>query len=227
MKKVLAAILAAATCIGLQAQPKHLSVKEFLKVQPSDTSSYVVSGTVSKIRSSSSGSFYLTDRTGTMLVYGLMDPANPGASFAQMNIMRGDTLTVRGRFLLYAGQTKEMKDGRLLSKADGPDHGKTFMERLDKQPSFQGHQGVGAAKAFEEWVQARVKKPAGAPSGKVSVGYAVGRNGKVQEVQVLSGTVPALSDEVVRVVKQAPKWKPAVYDGAPVRLTNRVDIVFD
>ena len=227
MKKILATILAAGIGLSLFAQPRQLSVKEFLKLSPKDTASYVVSGVVSKIRSSSSGSFYLQDRTGSMLVYGIQDPSAPGAGFKTLDIMRGDTLSVRGRFLLYGGQTKEMTDGVLLSKADGPEHGKTFMERLDQQPSFQGHKGNDAARAFEQWVQARVKKPADGSTGKVSVGYAVGRNGKVQEVQVLSGTNPALCEEVVRVVKQAPKWKPAVYDGSPIRITNAVDIVID
>lgn len=220
-------MLAAALCLSLSAQPKRLTVKEFLKLSPKDTASYIVSGVVSKIRSSSSGSFYLTDRTGTMLVYGLMDPKEPRASFSMLNIMKGDTLTVQGRFLLYAGQTKEMKDGILLSKADGPEHGKTFLERLDRQPSFQGHEGNDAPKAFSKWVNEHVKRPANGEKGTVVVDYAIGRNGKVQEVQVKSGASPALDAEAVRVVKSAPKWKPAKYDGVPVRVMAYVTVVFD
>lgn len=225
MKKVLAIVLAAVIGLSLSAQPKRLTVKEFLKVSPKDTASYIVSGVVSKIRSSSSGSFYLTDRTGTMLVYGLMDPKEPKASFSMLNIMKGDTLTVQGRFLLYAGQTKEMKDALLISQADGPEHGKTFLERLDRQPSFQGKEGQEGARAFAKWVSDRVKRPTG-EKGTVVVGYVIGRNGKVQEVQVLSGASPVLNDEVVRVVKSAPKWKPGVYDGNPIRLPGDVKIVF-
>lgn len=227
MKKVLAIMLAAAIGLSLSAQPKRLTVKEFLKLSPKDTASYIVSGVVSKIRSSSSGSFYLTDRTGTMLVYGLMDPKEPRASFSMLNIMKGDTLTVQGRFLLYAGQTKEMKDALLLSMADGPEHGKTFLERLDRQPSFQGHEGNDAPKAFSKWVNEHVKRPANGEKGTVVVDYAIGRNGKVQEVQVKSGASPALDAEAVRVVKSAPKWKPAKYDGVPVRVMAYVTVVFD
>ena len=225
MKKVLAIILAAVIGLSLSAQPKRLTVKEFLKVSPKDTASYIVSGVVSKIRSASSGSFYLKDRTGTMLVYGIMDPKEPKASFSMLNIMKGDTLTVQGRFLLYAGQTKEMKDALLLSLADGPEHGKTFLERLDRQPSFQGKEGQEGAQAFGKWVSDRVQRPAG-EKGTVVVGYAIGRKGNIQEVQVLSGASPVLNDEVVRVVKSAPKWKPAKYDGNPIRLTGKVKIVF-
>ena len=227
MKQVLAIILAAVIGLSLSAQPKRLTVKEFLKVSPKDTVSYIVSGVVSKIRSASSGSFYLKDRTGTMLVYGIMDPKEPKASFSMLNIMKGDTLTVQGRFLLYAGQTKEMKDALLLSQADGPEHGKTFLERLDRQPSFQGHEGNDAPKAFSKWVNEHVKRPASGEKGTVVVDYAIGRNGKVQEVQVKRGASPALDAEAVRVVKSAPKWKPARYDGVPVRFMAYVTVVFD
>ena len=209
-------MLAAAIGLSLSAQPKRLTVKEFLKLSPKDTASYIVNGVVSKIRSASSGSFYLTDRTGTMLVYGLMDPKEPRASFSMLNIMKGDTLTVQGRFLLYAGQTKEMKDALLIS---------TFLERLDRQPSFQGKEGQEGAQAFAKWVSDHVQRPAG-EKGTVVVGYAIGRKGNIQEVQVLSGASPVLNDEVVRVVKSAPKWKAAKYDGNPIRLTGNVRIVF-
>ena len=227
MKKTFAILLALALGLNLNAQPRQLTVKEFLKLSPSDTCSYIVKGVVSKIRSSSSGSFYLTDRTGTMLVYGIQDPARPSASFKQLEIERYDTLTVQGRFTLYAGETKEMKDGRLLAKADGPEHGKSFMERLDRQPSFQGKEGKEAFDAFEKWVRNNVKRPAGSAKGTVVVSYAVGKNGKVQEVQVYKGASMALNEEVMRVVKMSPKWKPAVMDGAPIRLTGRVRVVFD
>lgn len=227
MKKTIAIIITLALGLSLSAQPRQISVKEFLKLSPKDTSSYTVKGVVSQVRSSSSGSFYLQDRTGTMLVYGIMDPANPAASFKQMGIMRYDTLTVQGRFTLYAGQTKEMKDGRLLAKADGPEHGKSFMERFDKQPSFKGKEGNEAFNAFEEWVQAKVKQPADGAKGTVVVSYAVGRNGKIQEVQIYKGAAPELNEEAIRVVKSSPKWKPAVMDGNPVRINGRVKVVFE
>jgi TonB family protein len=227
MKKTLAIIITLALGLSLGAQPRQLSVKEFLKLSPNDTSSYIVKGVVSQVRSSSSGSFYLKDNTSTMLVYGIQDPANPAASFKQMNIMRYDTLTVQGRFTLYAGQTKEMKDGRLLAKADGPEHGKSFMERLDKQPSFKGKEGKAAFDTFEEWVRAQVKKQADGAKGAVVVSYAVGKNGKVQEVQIYKGANQELNEEVMRVVKSSPKWKPAVMDGSPVRLNGWVRVEFE
>ena len=63
--------------------------------------------------------------------------------------------------------------------------------------------------AFKQWVMARVKAPADGASGKVQVGFVVGRNGGVQEVQILKSTIPSMNEEVMRVVKSSPKWKPA------------------
>ena len=207
----------------VSAQPKHLTVKEFLKLSTKDTTSYVVSGVVTKTGSSSRGSFYLKDRTGTLYVYGIKDPADASRSFRQMDIVPGDTVSVLGRFTIYNETTKEMKDGRLLSKSNGPDHDKPFAERIDKPMSFKGKSGNDAIAAFREWVEAQVVVPEGV-SGKIQVGFVVGRNGGVQEVQILRSSVPSLNEQVMNIVKSSPKWKPAKLDGSPLRTNVRVTI---
>ena len=207
---------------GLAQQ--RLTVKEFLRLSPADTTSYAVIGVVEKVRSSTSGSFYLKDATGTLLVYGLQDPSSPGRSFKQMDIVKGDTLTVLGRFTVYAGTTLEMKDGRLLRKADGPEHAVSFYDRMERRPVFQGKEGREGLAAFGRWVQTRVRHDVG--KGLVTVSFVVGRNGGVQEVQVFRSTNPALNEEAMRVVKSSPKWKPALADGEPVRMPYKVDVVF-
>lgn len=205
------------------AQPKELTVKEFLKLSTKDTTSYVVSGVVTKTGSSSRGSFYLKDRTGTLYVYGIKDPADASRSFRQMDIVPGDTVSVLGRFTIYNETTKEMKDGRLLSKANGPDHDKPFAERIDKPMSFKGKAGNEAIDAFREWVEAQVVAPEGV-SGKIQVGFVVGRNGGVQEVQILRSSVPSLNEQVMNIVKSSPKWKPSKLDGSPLRTNVRVTV---
>ena len=206
------------------AQPKHLTVKEFLKLSTKDTTSYVVRGVVTKTGSSSRGSFYLQDRTGTLYVYGITDPADPSRGFRAMDIVQGDTVAVLGRFTIYNGSTKEMKDGRLLSKSNGPDHDKPFAERIDKPMSFKGKAGNDAIAAFREWVRAQVVAPEGV-SGMIRVGFVVGRNGGVQEVQIIKSDIPSLNEQVLNIVKSSPKWKPAKMDGSPLRTNVRVTIV--
>ena len=210
------------------AQPPRKTVKEFLKLSASDTTSYVVQGVVSKVRSTARGSFYLQDATGTLLVYGIQDPQHPGRGFREMDIVKGDTVTVLGRFTIYNGTTLEMKDGRLVSKADGPDHHLSFYDRLDQKPSFKGKSGEEGRKAFIQWVQSQIKYPAdaGGATGTVRVKFVVGRNGAVQEVEVVQGVSPALNQEALRVVKRSPKWKPGKADGETVRVTYTIPVEF-
>ena len=224
MKKLLLLLaLVPAVCL---AQPRQLSVKEFLKLQASDTTSYLVQGVVAKVRSATSGSFYLEDRTGTLLVYGLKDPAQPGVNFGQLDIVKGDTLTVMGRFTIYGGSTLEMKDGRLVRKADGPDHHLSFYDRLERKPAFKGKEGADGLEAFKAWVQKNLKKAADGATGTVEVRFVVGRNGGIQEVQAIKGGTPAMRAEAVRVVQSAPKWKPAISDGSPVRMPYTLEVRF-
>ena len=224
MKKLLLLLaLVPAVCL---AQPRKLSVKEFLKLQASDTTSYLVQGVVAKVRSTTSGSFYLEDRTGTLLVYGLKDPTQPGVNFGQLDIVKGDTLTVLGRFTIYGGSTLEMKDGRLVRKADGPDHHLSFYDRLERKPAFKGKEGADGLEAFKAWVQKNLKKAADGATGTVEVRFVVGRNGGIQEVQAIKGGTPAMRAEAVRVVQSAPKWKPAISDGSPVRMPYTLEVRF-
>jgi TonB family protein len=201
-------------------------VKEFLKLQASDTTSYLVQGVVAKVRSTTSGSFYLQDPTGTLLVYGLKDSARPGVNFGQLDIVKGDTLTVLGRFTIYGGSTLEMKDGRLVRKADGPDHHLSFYDRLERKPAFKGKEGTDGLEAFKAWVQKNLKKAADGATGTVEVRFVVGRNGGIQEVQAIKGGTPAMRAEAVRVVQSAPKWKPAISDGSPVRMPYTLEVRF-
>ena len=227
MKKLLFILLLLLAGPLAMAQPKQITAKEFLKLSVNDTTSYVLKGVVSNVRYSSRGSFDLTDNTGTVYVYGLIDPSDPGKSFSQLEIVRGDTLTVQGRFTIYNGTTKEMKDGRLLARADGPDHNKSFYDRLDQKPSFKGKEGMEGLAEFRNWVQSHLKKPADGATGSVKVRFVVGRNGKVQEVQVDKGATPSLNDEAVRVVRSSPRWKPAISEGTPIRYNCFVVVVFD
>lgn len=226
MKKLLILILLPLAALTVSAQPRQLTVKEFLKLSEQDTTSYIVQGVVSRIRSVTSASFYINDGTGELLVYRIIDPANPGRDFKQMDIVKSDTVAVLGRFTVF-GSIKEMKDGRLLSKADGPEHNLTFMDRLDRQPSFKGKKGQEGLDAFSAWVQKRLRKPADGATGTVLVRFVIGRNGGVQEVQIARGVSPALNDEAMRVVRKSPKWKPAKMDGRTIRVTYTLPVVFE
>lgn len=204
---------------------KTLTVKQFLRLPKGDTTSYAVRGVVTKLGSSSRGSFHIKDRSGSLYIYGILDPVNPKRPFRQMDIVQGDTVTVLGRFDVYNG-TKEMKDGRLLAKSDGPDHNLSLKERLEQKPSFKGKEGDEAIAAFRQWCQGQIRQPSDGASGKVQVKFVVGRNGKVQEVQINKGATAAMNEEAMRVVRSSPKWKPARISGDAIRCNCYVTLVF-
>ena len=145
-----------------------------------------------------------------------------------MQIVMGDTLTVAGRHSIYNGTVIEMAGGHLLRKADGPNHASELerMSSVDVEPRFKNQ----SANAFSSWVTARLKYPKDAKEagieGSVIVKFVIGTNGGVQEVEVEQGVYPSLDAEAVRVVKNSPKWRPAIKDGKPVRFVYHFPVIF-
>ena len=228
MKKAIVAVLAFLAGVSLSAQTPYgvpISVRDFIKMSDSDTTTCLVKGVVSSVRSASGGNFYIKDDTGELFIYGIVDPAHPSWGFRQMDITVGDTLSLSGRRQVYK-TTIEMTSARLVSKADGPDHNAPI--KFDREPSFKGKKGNDAGKAFSQWVTSKLRYPkdANGASGTVLLQFVVGRDGGVQEVQVLRGVNTALNEEALRVVRMAPKWKPGIINGQPVRITYTLPVEF-
>lgn len=222
---LIAVVIAALPVFAQQPSGKPTAIRDFLKMSAGDSTVCQIKGVVTRIRSITSGNLYIDDGTGELFIYGITLPDRPGASLRQVDIKVGDTLTFCGRRDVYKG-TVEMVSASLLAKSNGPDHDAPL--KLDREPSFKGKSGAEGREAFAQWVAQRVKYPSGADGaeGIVRVKYVIGRNGGVQEVQVDKGVNPALNAEAVRVVSSAPKWKPAILDGSPFRLTCWVDVPF-
>ncbi|MBR4827187.1 MAG: energy transducer TonB [Bacteroidales bacterium] len=228
MKKVILPLIALMAALPLSAQTADgvpTTIRDFLKMSSADTTLCLVKGVVTNVRSISGGNFYIKDDTGELFIYGIVDPAHPGWGFRQMDIKQSDTVTLSGRRAVYK-ETIEMTSAHLIAKSDGPDHNAPVV--FDREPQFKGKKGEAAKAAFSEWVTARLKYPkeANGAAGTVKVSFVVGKNGGVQEVQVIQGVNKALNDEAVRVVGSAPKWKPAILNGEPVRVTYTIPIVF-
>ena len=229
MKRILFLIAFLAMGFPSMAQGVRKTADEFNKMSRNDTSLVVLHGVVSRLKGDQRGVFYLKDETGEAYIYGLVD-GRPGSnvSFPQMQIVMGDTLTIAGRHSIYNGTIIEMAGGHLLRKADGPNHAAEWerMSAVDIEPRFKNQ----SANAFSPWVTARLKYPKDAKEdgieGTVVVKFVIGTNGGVQEIEVEQGVFPSLDAEAVRVVKNSPKWRPAVKDGKPVRFTYHFPVVF-
>jgi TonB family protein len=228
MKKrliVIFSVIFVATVFLQAGVPQKKSVAEFLRMSKTDTTFCELTGVVSRVRNHERGRLFIDDGTGSVLIYGLRDAKGQGV--LALDIRKGDTLTVRGRRFLYDGRVIEMKNALYVRHSYGPDHNNVPKEdELDREPTFRGK----GPQEFSKWVSAHLKYPKEArdaySDGMVLVKFVVGRNGGVQEVEILKGSHPALNEEALRVVRKSPKWKPGMVDGHSVRKEFKLPIYF-
>ena len=204
------------------------TVREFLRMSRNDTTLCQLHGVVNRIRNNVNGNLYLTDGTGEVLIYGVRDGSGQGRKFPELDVREGDTLTLVGKRTIYDGKVVEMVSGLLVAKSDGPDHANagTGRAKVFTEPRFKGKDKG----AFASWVNAHLVYPKQAKErridGTVKVKFVIGRNGLVQEVEVVERAHPLLNDEAVRVIKSSPKWKPGKADGKPVRVYYTIPVAF-
>jgi len=209
-----------------QWAPREKTIMEFLKMSDKDTTTCVLSGVVSKVRNYKNGNLFLSDETGSVLIYGIIDPKG-FKDFYDIDVRKGDSLTVKGRRYLYDNRVIEMKNAVYVSHKEGPDHENVKkVSELDKDPSFRG----GGPNDFASWVSAHLVYPQDASTkgieGIVTVRFTVGMDGKVYDVHVVKGIYPSLDKEAIRIVSASPKWKPGIIDNEPVRVTYTIPVIF-
>lgn len=75
-------------------------------------------------------------------------------------------------------------------------------------PRFQGQDLNG----FRKWVQERIAPskivPGSGIPGRVVVSFVIDTTGRLTQIRILQSPDRSLSDEVVRVLKQSPRWEP-------------------
>ena len=62
--------------------------------------------------------------------------------------------------------------------------------------------------------------------GKVFVQFVVDQDGSLTDIKVTRGIHPKCDEEALRVVRNAPKWKPATQRGKPVKVLVTIPINF-
>ncbi|HEY4656732.1 MAG TPA: energy transducer TonB [Cyclobacteriaceae bacterium] len=91
---------------------------------------------------------------------------------------------------------------------------------------------IGGMSAFYEYVSKKMqgKYPAQARrmgiEGRVFVEFVVERDGSLTDVKAIKGIGAGCDELAVKVVKEAPKWKPGKQRGKPVRQKMVLPIVF-
>lgn len=96
---------------------------------------------------------------------------------------------------------------------------------VEKMPSFPG----GDAELLK-YIAANIKYPKGSQDngeqGRVICSFIVGRDGSVNNPEVLRGVTPLLNEEAVRVINTMPRWNPGMQRGKAVAVKYTVPITF-
>ncbi|WP_455632077.1 TonB family protein [Parabacteroides sp.] len=96
---------------------------------------------------------------------------------------------------------------------------------VEKMPSFPG----GDAELLK-YIAANIKYPKesqdNGEQGRVICSFIVGRDGSVNNPEVLRGVTPLLNEEAVRVINTMPRWNPGMQRGKAVAVKYTVPITF-
>ncbi len=114
----------------------------------------------------------------------------------------------------------------VIFKLPDSDDSSHYLE-ADVKPTFNG----GDANEFAKWVYSQLKYPeecmnAGI-TGRVSLSFIVGTDGKVRDVKVLRGAHEKLDAEAMRVLNMSPDWTPGTKDGKPVPVSFTFPVNFE
>ncbi len=112
----------------------------------------------------------------------------------------------------------------LQSSEDAKNTEKIY-EDVDESATFPG----GTVEMMK-YISANVKYPESAmdngEQGKVFVEFVINKDGSISNIKILKGISRDLDTEAMRVVKNMPKWTPALLDGEKVRSVARMPINF-
>ena len=132
---------------------------------------------------------------------------------------RGDTSTYSIETFSISGSLFETLLDVATSKKD------TVYQIAEEMPVFPGGE-----QAMMKFVAENINYPQEAKdkeiAGRVFVSFVVEKDGSVDEVKVMRGIGGGCDEEVVRVVKAMPKWKPGKQEGKPVRVNYMMPFNF-
>ena len=91
-------------------------------------------------------------------------------------------------------------------------------------------QPVGGTQAFFDWIEKNQQYPLLARQrkiqGKVLVEFLVQTDGRLTDARVVKKMGSGLDEEALRLIKAAPKWEPASFQGKPIRQKMVLPVLF-
>jgi TonB family protein len=100
-----------------------------------------------------------------------------------------------------------------------------------QEPVVRMAMPVGGIRAYNKYLEANLRYPPQAletkVKGKVTVSFTVTIEGALTEFEVVKGLGYGCDDEVIRLVKEGPKWTPSFRDDVAVESEVKVKMKFD
>jgi len=97
---------------------------------------------------------------------------------------------------------------------------------VEEKPKFNG----GDANDFSKWVNSKLVYPEIAKEngveGRVTLQFTIGKDGRLQDVKVLSAPDESLAQEAVRVVSSSPKWEPGRQRDRAVKVSYTFPVIY-
>jgi len=102
---------------------------------------------------------------------------------------------------------------------------KILFRVIEELPEFPG-----GATEFMKWLTHNLRYPTSAQErsvdGKVVVSFIVNKNGSISDIKIIKSLDPDCDNEVLRVIRKMPRWKPGTEKGKPVRSEYVIPVVF-
>lgn len=110
--------------------------------------------------------------------------------------------------------------------------GRAFDTRNElRDPIIKMAAPIGGIRAYNKYLEDNLHYPVQALDmkikGRVTVQFTVTTNGNLTEFNVVKGLGYGCDDEVIRLVKEGPKWAPTTQDDVPVESEVKVRMKFD
>lgn len=101
----------------------------------------------------------------------------------------------------------------------------------DAEPIVHLASPIGGTRAYNKYLDANVRYPQEAIKnnikGKVKVEFSVKTDGSLDDYKVVKSLGYGCDEEVIRLIKDGPKWSPSTENGQPIESTVLVGVKFD
>lgn len=99
-----------------------------------------------------------------------------------------------------------------------------------REPVIKLAEPMGGRKAYDNYLKTSLRYPpqalASKVKGRVTLQFTVKTDGSLDEFNVLKGLGFGCDEEVIRLVKEGPKWNPTTEDDVPIESEVRVKVRF-